>query len=198
MKKYLTLKNNKGYGLMELIFYVSVFAVVFLVIINSIIVMVSSFKEIAVNTDLVQSAQIMERISREAKLAKSYKIYNNSIESSTIGDKIEFTSDESGSDRTVQFYLKDNTNSLHDIVFSQDLPTSTTQDLNSKTIDIVSLKFEKTYIMVEGEDPTSEEITSMKNKSFRVVLTVSSRRFGIVRTATFYDTIVLRGKYENT
>ena len=66
-------KNKKqyGYALLELLFYIALFTVLVLVVINAMITMARAFKEIAVQTELIQSETIMERISREIRASSS-------------------------------------------------------------------------------------------------------------------------------
>jgi len=62
----LKIKNfKKGYAILELLFYISFFTVLALVVINAMIAMAKSFRETAIYAELDQSANIMERMSRE-------------------------------------------------------------------------------------------------------------------------------------
>ena len=91
-------KNKKGYALLELLFYVAFFATFSLVVISSMIVMAKSFRETSIQGELVGSAGIMERISREIRQA--YGI--NSIVANP-GDLVLNTTDSAGAYKTVEF-----------------------------------------------------------------------------------------------
>src|SRR3989344_2322490 len=68
----LKIKNFKnGYAVLELFFYISFFAVFCLLVINAIVTMTRSFRETAIQAEWTQSANIMERISREIRKANS-------------------------------------------------------------------------------------------------------------------------------
>jgi len=71
MMKNLRNKTKNGYALLELLFYISFFVVLVLVVINAMVIMAQSFKETSIQAELVQSGTIMERISREIRSAVS-------------------------------------------------------------------------------------------------------------------------------
>ena len=83
-----------GYAILELLFYISFFAVLTLVVINAIITMTRSFRETAIYAEFVQSGTIMERISREIRQA-------NDITSISANDLVLNT----GSNKTMEFRL---------------------------------------------------------------------------------------------
>ncbi len=61
-------KNYKnGYALLELLFYISLFAVFSVVVINSMVTMSRAYKETTIEAEFVQGATILERISREVR-----------------------------------------------------------------------------------------------------------------------------------
>ncbi|MSU44593.1 hypothetical protein EXS45_00160 [Candidatus Nomurabacteria bacterium] len=62
------IKNKKnGYVILELLFYISFFAVLSLVVINSMIIMTHAFRETMIQAELLRSGSIMERMSREIR-----------------------------------------------------------------------------------------------------------------------------------
>ena len=67
-------KNKNGYALLELLFYISFFAVLTIVVINAMIIMARSFKETTIQAEFVQSGTIMERMSREIRQAASASV----------------------------------------------------------------------------------------------------------------------------
>lgn len=153
--------------MIELLFYISIFAVVFLIMINSIMVMTRSFRETSVNTDIIQSSNIMDRISREIRKAESiHTISTNSLKLNTTND--------AGTATTVQFSL-----SGSNIVFyDNDVLLG---NLNSPNVSVTALTF--------------TQITTAKGAAVKVFMTVVSNNYGSTRAENFYDTIVLRGNY---
>lgn len=89
----LKIKNCKnGYAILELLFYVSFFAVLSLVVINSMIIMAQSFRETVIHAELAQSGSILERMSREIRQA-------NDISSISASDLALNT----GANKTMEF-----------------------------------------------------------------------------------------------
>jgi hypothetical protein len=158
---------KKGYAILELLFYISFFAVLTIVVINAMIAMTASFRETSVHAGLSRSGNIMERISRELRQADSI----NFISANTL--KLN-TTDTAGAAMTVQFSL-----SGSDVqFFKNDVLVG---NLNASDISIASLNF--------------TEITTTEGKAVRVMLGVQSDNDKYARTVDFYDTVVLRGSY---
>lgn|SRR3990167_1988114 len=165
----LKIENYKsGYSILELLFYITFFTVLALVVIQAIITMTRSFRESAVQGDLSESAQIMERISREIR-------GSDSIASISANNLRLNTKDSGGVGKTVEFILSGDSVQLWE-------NGALTSSLNSGTIFVTDLGF--------------TEITTVKGKAVRVILTLYSTRDSLNRPFTFYDTIVLRGDYE--
>ncbi|MEO5635260.1 MAG: type II secretion system protein [Candidatus Paceibacterota bacterium] len=161
-------KNKKrGYAMLELLFYISIFAIISLVSINAMVIMTKSFRETAIQGEFVESASIMERISREIR--GSYGI--NFISGT---DLVLNTKDVAGANKTEEFVL-----SGHDIRFLEN--GTLTGNLNTPNIYVTALTF--------------TQITTTTGKAVKVVLTVKSTNDALGRTENFYDTIVLRDSY---
>lgn len=90
--KFSKIKNkNQGYSLLEIVFYISLFAVVSILVINSMIVMMRSFRETKINIDLAQNSSILEKISREIKQADSIaSLSSNSLTLNSDSQVINF------------------------------------------------------------------------------------------------------------
>lgn len=164
------IKKNEmkyGYAILELLFYISLFAVLSLLVINAMITMARSFKETTIQAELVQSGTIMERMSREIRQA--YDIGAISSSDITLNTK-----DDAGANKTVEFLLfGTNVQLLENTVF--------TGDLNTPNIVVTALIF--------------TQITTVQGKAVKVFLTVRSTNDTLARTQDFYDTVVLRGSY---
>ncbi|MEI8270280.1 MAG: hypothetical protein WCG45_02840 [bacterium] len=162
------IKKNEGYSLIEMIFYIALFAMLTTVIINSMMTMIRSFKEVSIKREITQGAEIMERISREIKQANKI----NTIDTPG-GVKLD-SKDESGTYKLVEFALTDkNIRILENSNFIG--------NLNSPNIEVDTLTFNK--------------ITTIKGEAIRVLLTVSSKHDYKNRSFNYQNTVVLRGDY---
>ncbi len=159
--------KNRGYTMVEFIFYATLLAVVSIVVINSMIIMTKSFKKTAVQNELVQSGSIMERIAREVRQA--YGI--NSISASNL--KLD-SKDINGVNKIVEFLLSgNNIQLLEDNVL--------TGNLNTPSIIVTALTF--------------TQITTTRGKAVKIFLTLHSSNDILNTNQDFYDTVVLRGDY---
>ncbi|OGJ04293.1 hypothetical protein A3G06_02345 [Candidatus Nomurabacteria bacterium RIFCSPLOWO2_12_FULL_46_14] len=160
-------KNTSGYAMLELLFYISLFVFLSVVVVNSMITMTRALKETAIERDLAEGREIMEKISRAIRQAESINALS--------GSSLELnTKDESGADQTLKFSLLSS-----DIQFlANDILVG---NLNSADIEITSLNF--------------SQVVAQKSEAVRVALTVHSSEDASPRSADFYDTVVLRGGY---
>ncbi len=162
------IKNNKkGFSLIEILFYIALFAVLTVVVINALIYMTKSFKETSVHSDLVQSASIMEKMSREIR-------QSNNIFSISVSDLTLNTKDELDNNKTIRFVL-----SGSDVQFYED--GVLTGNLNTPNIQVTNLSF--------------TEITTAQGKAIKISFSVSSTKDESDRVEDFYNTVVLRGGY---
>ncbi len=162
------IKKNRGYSLIEMLFYIALFAMLTIVIINSMMTMIKSFKEVSIQREITQGAEIIERISREIKQA-------NKINTLDIANDLKLdTKDSVGSNKIIEFVLLNS-----NIRFLEN--SNYTGDLNSPNIKVESLTF--------------TEITATKGQAIRIVLNISSRHDSKNRIYSYYNTAVLRGDY---
>ncbi len=96
-------KLNRGYSLVEMIFYISLFAILSLVIFNLMMTMTKSFKQISIKREITQSGEIMERISREIRGAKKI----NAV-ADVNGDLKLDSTDDAGASKSIEFLLQNN------------------------------------------------------------------------------------------
>ena len=158
---------NKGYAILEVLFYISFFAVFSLVVINAMITMAKSFKETSIQGELMQSGVIMEKISREIRQA--YDIVSVSANDLQLN-----TTDSDGGNKTLEFLLSGgNIQLIENSVLAG--------NLNPPNIAVTDLTF--------------TQIITAESKAVKMFLTVKSINDVLVRTFNFYDTIVLRGGY---
>jgi Tfp pilus assembly protein PilE len=160
-------KKTRGYSIIEIVFYIAIFAVLSLTVINSLIVMVRSFAETTVQKDFLQTGVMMERISREIRQSKSVA----SISSSDL--KLNST-DSSGTAKTVEFLI-----SGTNLQFKEN--GVLTGNLNDPNIQITNVTF--------------TQITTAKGKAIKIQMSAKDMRDRSARTENFYDTIEMRGSY---
>lgn len=160
-------KMNKGYVLLETIFYISFFAILSIVVINAMITMTKSFKETVIQAELMQGGNIMERMSREIRQA--YEINSISINNLKLN-----TTDSVGANKTVEFlFSSPNIGFLeNDIVIG---------NLNTQNITVMSLTF--------------TQINTQKGVAVKIFLTVKSNHDSLNRNQDFYNTVVFRDSY---
>ncbi len=160
-------KKNKGYVLLETIFYIVLFAMLSISVIDALLTMTKSFKETTIQAELMQGGNIMERLSREIKQAYGVNTIN-------VNDLKLNTTDTNGTKKTIEFLL-----SGSDIVLKDN--DVFTGNLNGENIKVTNLTF--------------TQINTAKSKGIKIFLTVSSNDDMQNRTEDFYDTVVLRGNY---
>ena len=164
------LQKNKGISLVEIILYVAIFTVMSVVIINSMITMTKAFAETSVKSDFIQSANIVERISREIRKSTTINTFANS-------DLKLNTTDSAGATKTIEFKVVGTDLQLLDSTVNNGSPVN----LNPTHIQVNSLLF--------------SQITTPKGSAIKIILSVQDTRDKTLKTETFYDTIALRGNY---
>ncbi len=167
IRKLKTENLNRGYSTLELLFYIALFAVIVLVVINAMITMTRSFREANIQAELLQAGDVVERISREVRQASSI----SSITATTLRLNAE---DSAGVSKIVDLVL-----SGGDIQLSEN--GVLVGNLNTSNIIVTDLAF--------------TEITTTKGKAVKIILTLRSSKDVLARTESFYNTVVLRGNY---
>lgn len=165
----LKIKNcRQGYATLELLFYIAFFVVLSLAVINAMVTMAKSFRETALQVEFAQTGNIMERMSREIRLAYSVNIIS-------AGDlKLNTQDFSSGAAKTVEFLLSDGQVQLiEDDIFIDNLNTTSTT--------ITDLIF--------------TPITTAESEAVQIFLSFQSANDRQGRIQNFYNTVVLRGSY---
>ena len=164
---YNNIKKNTGYALVELLFYISILALLSLVIVNALVVMTRTFRETNILSDLQDGGNILERVAREVRKA-------NGINTISASDLKINTIDDAGTSKTVEFLLTgSNVQLLENNVL--------TGNLNSPKISVTSLSF--------------TQITTTSSSAIKISLALQSSNDALGRTVNYYDTVVLRGGY---
>lgn len=160
-------KNNAGYSLIETVFYVALFAILSVALLEVMITMTGSFMQTIINRNLMQGSVVIEDISRELKQANNFSFASNIL---TVN-----TEDVSGNPKTVIFTFANSNISVVDSVLGN------LGNLNPPNISI-------TYFTVST-------ITTPESKAARISLRVHSNNDSTNRAEYFYNTVVLRGDY---
>ncbi len=159
--------TNKGYTLVEIIFYVALFAVMSVAVINAMLIMSRSFRERLITSDLTEGGNVMERMVREVRKA-------NDITSISSTDLNLSTTDDSGNSKTLEFLQSGNNIQLLE-------NGVLTGNLNSPNLYVVSLSL--------------TQITSTNGKAVKISISVRSNNDQAGRAVDFNDTVALRGVY---
>ena len=166
-KKLFKKEHARGYAILEILFYISFFVILSIVVIEAMITMSRSFRATSIEADFVESAGVMERITREIRGAEGI----SSISTSTL---LLNTTNEAGAPRTVQFAL-----SGSNVTLTED--GALTGNLNTPSVAVTALTF--------------TQINTAEGAGVKVVLSLRSVNDSSGRVETFYDTVVLRGNY---
>ena len=173
------LKTTKGFSLVEILVYISIFAIVSVVVINSYIIVFGSFSQVKTNHDLVSSANSsLERISREIRQAKTVDILNSTL-GATPGVLQLNSTDSIGATRIVKFYVS---NGQLNLSQGSSEPLVLTGNLLGPDISVTNLIFRRI-------------LTSGTKEAIKIEMTLQDNRSKTLKNEKFYDTIILRGGY---
>lgn len=159
--------GQAGYALLEMIFYISLFAVVSVVVVNAMLSMTLSFKETTIQAELIQSGMMLEKISRELRQADDFSFVANTL--------IINTKDDSNNPKTITYAWADSNIQITDSL------SGSLGNLNAPNIAVINFNL--------------APIITTKGKAAEILITVKSNNDTYNRTINFNDTIVLRGSY---
>lgn len=165
------IKFTHGFSLIEIIIYLAMFTVVSILVINSFIVILSSFNTTNMNRRLLESGSVaMERISREIR--KSENIDSNS----TSDTLILYGSDDLGNPVIVKFIKENGELNLY-----KNNNSEKEGNLLGSNVNITSLVF--------------RNIFTAQGQGVKIEMTLQYQDSRNTKTENFYNTIVLRGRY---
>lgn len=161
---------NKGFSIIELIVYLAIFTAMSVVVINSFIIVLSTFSTIRTNQDLLDSGSVsMDRISREIRQAKSIDVVNST------SDTLQLNSTNSSGDNVVIKFKKDG------ILLNLYEDGNIVGNLLAQNIILNSISFDR--------------ISTGKSEGVKIKMILQDSRSKANKTENFYDTVVLRGGY---
>lgn len=168
------IKNNRGSSLVELLAYIFLLSIIVLVLTQTIVAMISSYRNIKIVRLIENSAMLsMERITREIRNAVSVDV-GNSILGLSPGKLTLNSNDSAGTVKTVEFYLEN-------LLIKVEENNVYQGPLSNQNTSVTSLIFDH---MQSGE-----------SESVRVQMQIQATSSGRVITHNFYDTVILRGSY---
>jgi type II secretory pathway pseudopilin PulG len=165
----MTKKHTKGFSLVEMVVYVSILAVVFVIVVNTLLIVSRSYSSIKISLDINNSATVsMERIISEIRKANSVNLVQSTFDSNP-GRLVLNTVDNVGLPLIVDFYLEDDTLKLKEGgLFSGDLTDG---------VDVTNLVFRR--------------ISNDTSEAVKIEMELSNGS----KNKVFYNTAVLRGSY---
>lgn len=160
-------KTEKGYTLVETIFYVSLFALLSVVVLDVLITMTGLFMKTVTHGDIVQGSTMIESISRELKQADDFSFNSPTL---TVN-----TRETDGSPKTIVYTFSSSNIGMIDSVLGN------LGNLNTPNVSVVSFNV--------------ATINTSQSKAAKINLTVKSNRDAENNTEDFQNTVVLRGSY---
>lgn len=168
-------KRNKGHSLIEIIIYIAIFSALFVVVINSIVVVFRTYGTTRTNRDLQESGSIvMERLVREIHQAKNIDVTNSVL--ATSPGVLQLNSTTQGGTVTVMRFVTSN-GALN---LYQD--GTIIGNLLGQNVTVTSLIFRR--------------ITTTNGEAVKIEMTLRDNRSPSLKQANFYNTVILRGSYQ--
>lgn len=163
--------SKKAFSIIEIIIYLAIFTTISIVVINSFIIILSSFSTIRTNQDLLTSGgTVMDRMSYEIRQAKSIDLTNSAFDSDSsvlrlnnIDGTSYVTFDKSGTNLRI---------SKNGTPFG---------NLLIQNISLNKLVF--------------RHIITAHSEAVKIEIELQDTHSKTSKTESFYDTVVLRGGY---
>jgi hypothetical protein len=161
----------RGYSIIEIIVYLAIFTAISILVINSFLVILSSFNKTNMNRKLLESGSVtMERISRDIRHAASIDIVNSTMGTDpgilqlnmASGGYMKFKKETNG-----ELYLYNN--------------SSTGNNLLGQHVSLTNLVFRR--------------IATTESEAVKIEMTLQYSDGNNIKSENFYNTIVLRGGY---
>ena len=160
-------KTQAGFTLVEVVFYVALFAILSVVLLDVMISMTGFFMKTISNGDIVQGSAIMENISRDLKQANNFSFASNVLTINTRND--------TGNPKTIIYTFSGPNMQVTDSVLGN------LGNLNTPSVAVDS--FNVTMI------------NTLNGKAAKINLTIESNRDAENDPENFQDTVILRGSY---
>ncbi len=163
------LQKKNGYSMVEILVYLAVFTATSILVINSFVVVISSFNITRIHRDLLEAGStVMERMSREIRQSTGVDVVNSTI--STSPGVLSLTT-ANGTDKFI-------TSSGSVAFYSNGVLVG---NLFGSNISVTNLVFRR--------------ITTTAGEAIKIEMTLQDTRGRLTRSANFYNTIILREVY---
>lgn len=161
---------------METLVYISIFIMVFIILIQLLTGIFLIFSRVRVNRNLINTgSSIMERITRNVRMSSNFSTTGNSFNTNLGSISVEST-DLAGNINTYMYAVNAATSKI-----TEQLNGGSPQDLNGNGQTINS------FII--------NPITAGPNSGAVITLTITDSRINPPRTETFTTTVLMRGNY---
>ncbi len=165
---------SAGFSLIEMLFYVAIMTIIFLAIVETVVLLASSYNSVKANNAVLSSALFsLDRMVREIRNSNGVN-NTGSVFGVNPGSLLLNTTDDSGNPRTVQFYidsgkLSDKENGVY------------AGPLTSSGAKVSRLVF--------------YQINSVKSQAIKIEMTIQSGTGTASTSANFYGTATIRNSY---
>jgi len=167
------IQNKRGFSLVEIVIYIAIFAMLSLLVINSLMTVMSSFTTTRTNIILEEAGiNSMERMSREIRGSNSIDLVNSDLVHGIL--KLNYT-DSSGNPAIIQ--LSNDGGALD--FYREHLFIG---NLLGSNATLESLSF--------------TPINTAHSEAIKINMSIKSTYGHPTKTVNFYDTVVLRGSYK--
>lgn len=167
-------RRPKGFSLLEVVVYVSLFSTLSVITMGSFFAMIKAFNELRISRDINDSSvTIMERLTRDIKSATAID-YGNSTFAATPGRLTLSTRNASGTAVTVEYYV-----------------ATSTLRIKENGVDAGSLMSAKTKV----SGLVFRQINVGNTVGVKTELHLTSQRGAVSDVDHFYNTSILRGSY---
>ncbi|MEI7777605.1 MAG: hypothetical protein WCI52_03285 [bacterium] len=163
---------KKGFSLAETIVYIALLAIIFIVVINSLVAIMSSYYSIKSSRDIENSAMLgLDRIERDIKNSSNIAAISTSTNPNSITLN---TFDSDNNPLVVRFYVSSGT-------LLVDENGSYSGPLSDSDVTVSSLLF--------------SPISTGNSSGVKIQMTLQSGTSSAFKSKNFYDTAVMRGSY---
>jgi type II secretory pathway pseudopilin PulG len=175
-QKEIIKSNQKGFTLTETLIYLSIFIIVFVLLIQILTGIFFVFSRIRVNRGILNTgSSIIERITRNIRISNNFSETGNSFNTEIGSISIE-SKDQNGNINTYKYKLNTATKKI-----TEDINGNGEQDLNGGGSTITKFVINP---IIAGLNPGAI-----------ISLTITDSRINPPKTETFTTTVLMRGNY---
>lgn len=167
--------KQKGYSIIEMVVYLSIFAIMSVVVINSFIVILKSFNTSRINRNLLESGSIaMERIGREIRETKTINVANSTFGTNPGILQLDSLNVTGYPDSVIRFVVSNGALNIYEngVLIG---------NLLGQNVTVSSLIFRR--------------MTNTNSEAIKIEMTLQTVSGNTTRLENFYSTVVLRGLY---